>query len=59
MDPGYSSTAKIISQAACCLAFKVPTDIGGGFLTPAPIMGDRLVDRLVSYSGLTFEVLED
>jgi len=59
MDPGYGSTAKIIGQAAYCLAFEVQSDIGGGFWTPASIMGDVLIDRLTSHSGLTFEVLEE
>jgi len=59
MDPGYGSTAKIIGQAAYCLAFEVQSDIGGGFWTPASIMGDVLIDRLTAHSGLTFEVLEE
>jgi len=59
MDPGYGSTAKIISQAAYCLAFEVQSNIGGGFWTPASIMGDVLVDRLSSHSGVTFEILEE
>jgi short subunit dehydrogenase-like uncharacterized protein len=57
MDPGYGSTAKIMSQAAMCLAFDVPADIPGGFWTPATLMGDALLSRLHNQAGLTFEVL--
>ena len=58
-DPGYGSTAKMLSQAGVCLA----RDIGkentpGGFWTPATIFGDQLVERLRRDAGLTFEVLD-
>lgn len=56
-DPGYGSTAKMLSQAAACLAKDVPDDVPGGFWTPATILGDRLIDRLRADAGLTFEVL--
>ncbi|MFN3452919.1 MAG: saccharopine dehydrogenase family protein, partial [Sphingorhabdus sp.] len=56
-DPGYGSTAKMLSQAAACLAKDVPDDVAGGFWTPATILGDKLVDRLVAHAGLTFEQL--
>jgi short subunit dehydrogenase-like uncharacterized protein len=56
-DPGYGSTAKMLSQAAACLAKDVPDDVAGGFWTPATILGNKLVDRLVSHAGLTFEQL--
>lgn len=58
MDPGYGSTAKIISQAAMCLAHEVSSDVKGGFWTPATLLGDKLIDRLNSHSGVTFEVLD-
>jgi short subunit dehydrogenase-like uncharacterized protein len=57
-DPGYGSTAKIIGQVAVCLAQDVKSDFEGGFWTPATIMGDKLIDRLNAYSGVTFEVLD-
>jgi short subunit dehydrogenase-like uncharacterized protein len=57
MDPGYGSTAKIMSQAGMCLAFDVPQDTAGGFWTPAILMGDELITRLHNHAGLTFEVL--
>ena len=57
-DPGYGSTAKIISQAAVCLAQDVPSEVKGGFWTPATILGDAIIDRLNAHSGVTFEVLD-
>lgn len=56
-DPGYGSTAKMLSQAATCLAKDVPDDVAGGFWTPATIMGDVLTERLQAHAGLTFELL--
>jgi short subunit dehydrogenase-like uncharacterized protein len=55
-DPGYGETAKMLSEAAVCLA----KDGGairkkGGVLTPASCMGMRLVARLRD-AGMTFEV---
>jgi short subunit dehydrogenase-like uncharacterized protein len=58
-DPGYGSTAKMLSQAAACLAKDIPDDLPGGFWTPATIMGDRLVERLQAHAGLTFELEAD
>jgi short subunit dehydrogenase-like uncharacterized protein len=56
-DPGYGSTAKMLGEAAACLALDVP-DTPGGFWTPATIFGDVLIDRLTEFAGLTFEVLD-
>ena len=56
-DPGYGSTAKMLSQAAACLAKDVPDEVAGGFWTPATILGDRLIERLEAHAGLTFEKL--
>jgi short subunit dehydrogenase-like uncharacterized protein len=56
-DPGYGSTAKMLGQAAACLAFDVP-ETPGGFWTPATIFGDRLLERLRTQSGLVFDVLD-
>jgi short subunit dehydrogenase-like uncharacterized protein len=59
-DPGYGSTAKMLAQAAACLAKDVGKgDKPGGFWTPATIFGDRLIERLEADAGLAFEVLED
>jgi short subunit dehydrogenase-like uncharacterized protein len=56
-DPGYGSTAKMLSQAAACLAKDVSEEFPGGFWTPATILGDKLIDRLTAHAGLTFEKL--
>ena len=59
-DPGYGSTAKMLGQAAACLAQDVGRgDKPGGFWTPATIFGDRLIERLQADAGLSFDVLED
>jgi short subunit dehydrogenase-like uncharacterized protein len=59
-DPGYGSTAKMLGQAAACLALDVDkTAVRGGFWTPAAIFGDRLIERLTARSGLTFELISD
>jgi short subunit dehydrogenase-like uncharacterized protein len=55
-DPGYGETAKMLSEAALCLA-KDGLAVGGGVLTPASCMGMRLVDRLRA-AGMTFAVEE-
>ena len=58
-DPGYGSTAKMLSQAALCLARDVPADVPGGFWTPATLMGDALITRLQAHAGLTFDIVEE
>ncbi len=53
-DPGYGSTAVMLSESALCLArdsLRTP----GGVLTPAAAMGMTLVERLRT-AGMTFEV---
>lgn len=55
-DPGYGSTAKMLAQAAACLAKDVPADVEGGFWTPATILGDALIDRLQADAGLDFQL---
>lgn len=58
-DPGYGSTAKMLGEAAACLAFDVSkSECAGGFWTPSTIFGDRLLSRLTSRAGLTFEALD-
>ena len=56
-DPGYGSTARMVAQAGLCLAMDVPKR-EGGFWTPAALMGDVLIDRLVANAGLTFEIVD-
>jgi len=58
-DPGYGSTAKMLGEAAACLALDVPkAALSGGFWTPATALGERLLARLTAHAGLTFEVLD-
>lgn len=59
-DPGYGSTAKMLGEAAICLAFEVPrADRAGGFWTPASALGEKLLERLRANAGLTFDLLPD
>jgi saccharopine dehydrogenase (NAD+, L-glutamate forming) len=58
-DPGYGSTAKILGEAAVCLAQDIArADLPGGFWTPATAMGNDLRERLKRHAGLTFEVVD-
>ena len=55
-DPGYGSTAVMLSEAALCLALQgQELAAEGGILTPAATMGMRLIERLRA-AGLTFEI---
>lgn len=58
-DPGYGSTAKILGQAAACLALDVPADHPGGFWTTATLLGEPLLKRLQDKAGMTFQLLKD
>lgn len=51
-DPGYSSTAKMLGEAALCLALD-PLTSPGGVQTPAVAMAQPLLDRL-RRAGLVF-----
>lgn len=55
-DPGYGSTAKMLTQAALCLANDVP-DLPGGFWTPAAALNDQLIARLAQHAGVTVELI--
>ena len=58
-DPGYGSTAKMLSQAGVSLLRDVDkNEVPGGFWTPGSIFNDALYQRLSCYAGLSFEVLE-
>ena len=54
-DPGYGSTSKMIAESAVCLV-KNPDLASGGIWTPAPAMGEKLIERLEAHAGLTFAV---
>jgi short subunit dehydrogenase-like uncharacterized protein len=54
-DPGYGSTAKMISECAICLLRDTP-DLPAGIWTPGAAMSHRLIQRLVDHAGISFEV---
>lgn len=55
-DPGYGETAKMIAEAAQCLAFdRLPRS--AGCLTPVQAMGNVLIERL-QHAGIRFTVIE-
>ncbi|HST46757.1 saccharopine dehydrogenase family protein [Jatrophihabitans sp.] len=55
-EPGYDETAKMLAEAALCVAFDdLPP--AAGQLTPAVATGQPLIDRLVR-AGIAFRVLE-
>ena len=57
-DPGYGSTAKMLTQAAISLRLEVgKNDVPGGFWTPATAFNDKLFERLQAYAGISFEVI--
>lgn len=52
-DPGYGATARMLGEAACCLAQdSLPGE--GGFWTPSTLMGEALEGRLEASAGLAF-----
>jgi len=55
-DPGYTETAKMLSESALCLAFDELPDVSGQ-TTTAVAMGDALIRRLQA-AGITFETVE-
>jgi len=61
-DPGYGSTAKMLGEAAACLAKDLPPASAGGpaggFWTPASLLAEPLLPRLAQHAGVTFEVFE-
>ena len=55
-DPGYTETAKMLAEAALCLAYDALPDTAGQ-VTPAVAMGVALRTRLVA-NGIAFTVTE-
>lgn len=55
LDPGYGSTSKMIAESALCLVQDCD-DLAGGIYTPAPAMGHKLIKRLVSNAGISFDL---
>jgi short subunit dehydrogenase-like uncharacterized protein len=56
LDPGYGSTARMLAEAAVCLA-KDSSDVPGGFWTPASALGANYLERLRGPAALTFTEL--
>lgn len=54
-DPGYTETAKMLSESALCLAFD-DLPVVSGQTTTAVAMGDALIARL-QHAGITFRTL--
>ncbi len=55
-DPGYGSTSKMLAESAICLSLdKLPENYG--IITPSYAMGNRLLDRLKSNAGLSFNFI--
>lgn len=55
-DPGYGETAKMLSEAAMCLAFDENPETSGQ-VTTATAMGQNLMQRLIA-AGMEFTVVE-
>jgi short subunit dehydrogenase-like uncharacterized protein len=56
-DPGYGSTAKMISEVALVL-LSTQARKQGGFPTPSVAFGQRLLDALEAHAGLQFTLEE-
>lgn len=54
-DPGYTETAKMLSESALCLAFD-DLPVVSGQTTSAVAMGEALITRL-QHAGITFQTL--
>jgi len=54
-DPGYASTAKMITECAVGL-LRDGAAVKGGFWTPGAALGNRLIARLTEHAGISFEV---
>ncbi|MEM7545728.1 MAG: saccharopine dehydrogenase NADP-binding domain-containing protein [Pseudomonadota bacterium] len=54
-DPGYGSTSKMLAECALCLLDEAK-GAKGGVLTPAPVFGGAIIDRLEAKAGLTFKI---
>lgn len=55
-DPGYNETAKMLAEAAMCLAYDDNPSTAGQ-ITTATAMGENLTRRLIN-AGISFSVIE-
>jgi short subunit dehydrogenase-like uncharacterized protein len=56
-DPGYGATARMLGEAATCLALdgdRLP--VAGGSWTPATAFGTLLIDRLADHADVQFAI---
>jgi short subunit dehydrogenase-like uncharacterized protein len=56
-DPGYGATARMLAEAAMCLALdgdRLP--VGGGSWTPATAFGELLIERLANHADVRFSI---
>ena len=63
-DPGYGFTARMLGEAAACLALDFHNrgqkkGAKGGFWTPSSLMGEQLFERLQTKAGMVFERIDD
>lgn len=56
-DPGYGATARMLGEAAVCLAQDMEGR-PGGFWTPASLLGQALQERLEAHAGMRFQLLD-
>ncbi len=56
-DPGYGSTARIVTEVAICL-LNEGQGVRGGIWTPGAALGSALVKPLVQHAGLTFGLVD-
>jgi short subunit dehydrogenase-like uncharacterized protein len=58
-DPGYGATARMLAEAALCLALESHhLPVSGGSWTPATAFGTRLIPRLAEHADVRF-VIDD
>lgn len=56
-DPGYGATARMLGEAAMCLALDgADLPVGGGSWTPATAFGAHLIGRLERHADIRFTV---
>jgi short subunit dehydrogenase-like uncharacterized protein len=54
-DPGYASTSRMLTESAICLVEQY-SNVEGGIYTPAPALGNALINRLQENAGLSFKI---
>ena len=54
-DPGYASTSRMLTESAICLVEQY-SSVEGGIYTPAPALGNALINRLQENAGLSFKI---